>query len=452
MPELQTITTPATASSAGLRLIGVNETRLPVVRFGITVPHGTTHDAPGRSGQWRSTLEMLVRGCAGLDRAQFADALETLGSAIYATAGPHVSLIRGITLRRNWPATAKLLRQALNEPLFCPTETRQLIEETTDELAQARDDDATVAEIFWRRLLFEGHPFARSPAGEPEDLARADADQLSRQWRQRWSTAAAGSMCFVFAGDLQVEEAAEWAVDLRQDCSEVSAFSGPAAEPVPPTGSGRLWLVDKPGRVQSQIRLGCLVAPQEERQAMALWLGVVAFGGVFTSPFVHEIRDVRGWSYGSHASYDRMSPGVTPLTLSTEPSTDDTVDCLRLMHQMWGTLVAGDLAEETLGFTRDYLLNRFPFRVATADAVLWSSMAYVFRGLSPDRLAAFPQVLESITFAEVRAALTAALSQAATRIVVVGDAERLASGMEGFCAAEDFTLSRRRFREPLVQG
>ncbi len=443
MPELQCFNGPQ-----GQRIIGVHDKSLPVVRFGIAINHGTDSDPLGHSGLWRITLEMLMRGSEKLDRAHFASALETLGSALYCSAGRQIALVRGITLKRNWQATIDLAHQALNEPAISASETQQLIDETIDELAQARDDDATVAEIFWRRLLYKGHASARSPAGEPNDLRTLSVKTVKDFWQKQWLQRNT-KLWFVFAGDLRSEEAVAFTEQMSVAQAQATSQKPQIETPAPVKTAHHVWLVEKPERVQSQIRVGTLVPPLEHVEATALWLGTVAFGGIFTSPFTKEIRDVRGWSYGAYASYERMNPSATALTLSAAPATADTLPCLNLMHDMFAQLCRGELEDEIIDFARAYLLNRFPFRIATPDARLWSSMAYVFRDLEPNMLNSFPEMLKNISNTEVRNALRKVLFGCNVSSVVVGDAGALRGPLEKFSQARDTCMDVKHFREAL---
>src|SRR5439155_20335226 len=104
-----------------------------------------------------------------------------------------------------------------------------------------------------RRQLYGAHPYARSSTGEPADLDKLKPEDL-RAW---WSQVARPDMAtLIFSGDIEMDKA----VALAE-----SAFGGWKAEgakpefklpEIPAPAATHIVLVNRPGSVQSQIRVG----------------------------------------------------------------------------------------------------------------------------------------------------------------------------------------------------
>jgi len=158
-----------------------------------------------------------------------------------------------------------------------------------------------------------------------------------------------------FSGDVTAAQARQLLehvlATLPGDSSpDVGAIPIPAPRgPATQTARGlELWVVDKPDRSQVQLRVGQAALPGTHPDALALWLGTVAFGGMFTSPLVRAVRDERGWSYTAHAGFDRQSPFLSPLVLRSAPDAEHAIPCLELELDLYRELAQGSLDSETL--------------------------------------------------------------------------------------------------------
>jgi zinc protease len=193
--------------------------------------------------------------------------------------------------------------------------------------------------------------------------------------------------------------------------------------PPPPEPPGlRVLVVDKPERTQAQLYLGRLAASGHAPDALALWLGVTAFGGTFTSQFTREVRDVRGWSYSAYAEFARRRPWPTPVVLKSAPAIGDAVDCLALELELYQKLARGELDPGAVDFARAYLLNRYPLEVASPTDLLLPAVRNELLGLAPDELFRTPERLEALRSEDVSAALRRYLHTERLVVVMVATA------------------------------
>ncbi len=405
----------------GATVLVLPDASLPVVRFAFATRHGAALDPQGRAGRTRAMLELLLRGTTSKPRAVFSEALERLGSQVQSSAGSELGLVRGIALKRHLDRTLALAGEALLAPAFAESELSTYVKETVEQLRAERDDDDSLAELFLRRALYKDHPLARSPFGEPRDVQELTRADISEAYRARLCQ---GELVVAFAGDLSVEEATRAARRI------IEPFPQPTAPievlpPLPDPQGMQLWLVDKPERTQAQLRLAHLTVNGKHQHLYPLWLGTMAFGGTFTSPFCREVRDVRGWSYTAHAELPRRRARRAPLVLRSAPALTDLLDCLALELDLWAKLAAGDLANDDIELARSYVLNRYPFEVATPADLLLPAVQNELLGLAPEALFATPREIESLPADAVRSALATHLSGQQLVAVMVATAKEI---------------------------
>lgn len=402
----------------GATLIVLRDRSLPVTHFAVAMRTGAGHDPMGAAGATHLLLQLMVRGTERLSRDLFSGALEEQGSMLDAVVHSETALWRGVSLAENLKPTWDLLGEALTTPALAPRELERLQAEVCEALESSRDDDGTCADLFFRRLLYGAHPFARNPVGETTDIRGVDRALLGQLREQRVSCA---NLVLIFAGDIDTEAACQLTEPWLRRLPTGAVAS---ALPMPRQERGvRFWVVDKPDRTQAQLRWGALACAGNVPQAFPLWMGCVAFGGTFTSPFTQEIRDRRGWSYGAHAGFDRRRRYPSPIVLTTAPAVADLAACVALERQLYADLARGHLEDEPFEQTRSYLLNRFPFQVATAADLVFPALQCELLNLPLAELFALPRELEAMRADAVRAALQHVLRPDAALGVAVATAD-----------------------------
>ena len=80
--------------------------------------------------------------------------------------------------------------------------------------------------------------------------------------------------------------------------------AGPAAPPfptrvAPQPGKRQIFIVDKPGAAQSQIRIGLVGVPRSTPDYVALDVWNTILGGSFTSRLNNNLREKHGYAYGA---------------------------------------------------------------------------------------------------------------------------------------------------------
>ena len=128
-----------------------------------------------------------------------------------------------------------------------------------------------------------------------------------------------------------------------------------------------------------------------------------AFGGMFSSRLMQEIRVKRGWSYGAGCSL-RRSRGAHWFEMWMATAIEVAGDAAALTLQLYGDLVARGLTADEIDFARSYLVGSMPFHLATARQRMQLAVRDVAFGLAPDYTATLPDRLADLGVDEVRAA------------------------------------------------
>ncbi len=116
----------------------------------------------------------------------------------------------------------------------------------------------------------------------------------------------------VLVGDVEPEQALDAAERALGELERCRARP-PQLPPVPPLAPGPLLLVDRPGSVQSSLRIALPAVARTHPDHAALQLANLVFGGYFSSRWVENIREDKGYTYGPHSLVEHSVAGSTLL-------------------------------------------------------------------------------------------------------------------------------------------
>ncbi|HEX5578346.1 MAG TPA: insulinase family protein, partial [Candidatus Limnocylindria bacterium] len=194
-------------------------------------------------------------------------------------------------------------------------------------------------------------------------------------------------------------------------------------------GARRLVIVDRPGSVQSELRVGHLgIERRHPRYFPALVLGAI-LGGVFGSRLNLRLREELGYTYGARAGFDpRRAPG--PFSAAAAVQTEVTADALREMVELLTR--ARDAAPEApeLHEVRDYLVGVFPLRFETTGGVAMAMEPVAVYGLPDDYWQTYRQHLEAVEGDDVLSAARDLLMPDQFLMLAVGDAAAIREPLE----------------------
>jgi zinc protease len=407
----------------------------PLVWFDISIGGGAADDPEGIEGLHRHAGLLARRGAGHRNRIELDQALDSLGAAVEISVSRDALTISGMALSRNLERVFALACDILVEPRFDLSEHEQLLRETPQVLDEIRDDDSSLASRWFDWLCAPGHPYSRTSLGTDRSIARIDREQALAQWR---SEVRPDNLVVGLAGDVDDARAHRLAAELASRLGSRAGAPGVALQqrplPAPPRGR-RYILVDKPERTQAQLRMGHLSMGYGHPDTGAMLLAETAFGGMFSSRLMQEIRVKRGWSYGAGCALRRSrKPHWFEIWLA--PGAAVAGEAAKLTLDLYADLAAHGPSDEEIDFARSYLVGAMPFHSATARQRMQLSVRDAVLGMVPGYSAGLPQLVADVSASDVRRACAAHLKPDDTMTVVVSTASLIQNDL----AASDGAL------------
>ena len=199
----------------------------------------------------------------------------------------------------------------------------------------------------------------------------------------------------------------------------------PAREdfPVTPADTERkIWIVDRPGAVQSEIRVGHLGIERSNPDHYALSVLNTLLGGAFTSRLNLNLREKNGFTYGVRSRFSlRRRPGS--FQVSTAVGSEVTAPAVREILGELERLVDGGPEEREVEAARDYIAGVFPLRLETAGQVASRIIEQVVFGLPEDYHRTYRDRIRAVATEDAAEAGRRHVRPAEAQIIVVGDAD-----------------------------
>ncbi len=419
VPELgptHQLTLPPTAERTlanGLTVIALRRPSVPLVEVRLRVPFAEA-DLAGTS----LLTQTLFSGTATMSTVDIAAELQRVGGGLGAGADPDRLLLTGNALVDGLPRLLRVLADVLSSAAYPADEVGTERDRLVDRIQVAQSQPAHLARVALLKRVYGGHPYAlQTPP--PEEVKEVTPAQLLQLHGERMHPDGA---VLVLVGDL----------DPAAAIAEVEAAlggwrgSGPRIElpPAPALVPGPLTLVDRPGSVQSSLRLAQPGVPRTHPDHAALQLANLIFGGYFSSRWVENIREDKGYTYGPHSLIEHSIAG-TILVISAEVATEVTGPALLETWYELGRLANLPPRQDELDQARQYALGTLQLGMSTQAGLAGLTSTYAGYGLRLDYLAEHAARLAAATLDEVAEASRTYLAPARGVTVVLGDAERI---------------------------
>jgi zinc protease len=402
--------------------------RLPdreLVNVHLVLDAGAAAEDEALAGVAALTAQLLVTGTRALDAAAFAEATERLGIEMSSESGWDSARAAFQSLPRFLDDGLALLSDMVREPRFDPGEFERLKTERLTDIIQARADAGRLAdEQFLHHLYDASTPYHRLSAGTPETVGPLTLDNVQTHHRTHYQP---GRAHLIVAGAFDPDAVLRAAEERLGDWDG----SGPGHREIEPqlAGGRRIVLVDRPGSVQSELRVGLIGITRLDPRFYKVNVMSALLGGVFWSRLNVRLREELGYTYGVHTYLDlRRSPG--PFSARTGVQTEVTASALTELLAQLDTIRSEQPPAKELREVKDYLIGVFPLRFETTGGVATAIEPLVNYGLPDDYWQTYRDRLEAVSESDIRSAANELIVPDKLLCLVVGDAAKVRAELE----------------------
>lgn len=428
VPEIVTSTL-----ANGLTVWLVPRPGLPKVTAVLVVRGGSAVDPADKMGISEVFAAALKSGTASRNARQIAEEMQALGGDLSTFVNDDAVFVSADALSGGVDRLLEVVADVAVHASF-PADEVEL--EKANALESLKADQATpefAVDKAFGAAVFGDHPY-RLEAPEESALEAVSPELMRSEFARRFRPERS---LLIVAGNLDPK-----AVAARVG----EAFgswrgSGPVPDPVPPTppaGQRRILLVDRPGSIQSEIRVGRPAVKATDADYYPLVVANTIFGGSFGSRLTKNIREDKGYTYSPGASVQTLAEGGrlrTRAAVRNEVTGASLLEIFYELDRMGATLPA----DEELARAKRFQTGLYLLRNQTQGAIAFTLASNWVKGLPPEALAEFVPKVEAVTAEDVRRVGRTYFCSRNQTVVVGGDVAAIRPDVELFADPETVT-------------
>lgn len=432
LPELQTFTL-----SNGLVVALAERHDVPTVQMSLTFDSGYASDFGKKVGTASFAMSMLREGTETRTSQDIAKELETLGTNLSTGASIDTSRLSMDSLVTNLAPSLDIFADILENASFSDDEIERKRANWLENIKREKASPNTQALRILPGLIFgDNHAYGvpLTGSGTEQSITSLTRDDLI-SYRDTWLRPDNARLVIVGATTeaeikpLLEEALGEWKAPATP--KPTKQFTDVAMQTKP-----RVYIIDQPGTPQSTIFAGHLAPADDAPNAEVLDVANTILGGSFTSRVNMNLREDKGWSYGSRtiwSAYDEAGLFFTLAPVQTDKTKESIQEILKELNQYQTSKPA---TAEELEKVQMNKTAKLPGAYETKGALLGAIVDTLDKGKDMAWLENYGERVNAITVEDVQSNARTLIDTDALTWVIVGDAKQIADDVRSLNLGE----------------
>jgi predicted Zn-dependent peptidase len=397
---------------------------MPMVTIRLATQTGSIDEAADQVWLAGITGEMMQQGTTTRSAEEIAQQAALMGGSLGVNAGANETTIRTDVFSESAVAAVDLIADVARNPRFPESELGRIRNDYVRKLSMDRTDPRSMVSARFEELLYPDQPYGRS-FPTPEMLKGYTLEQV-RAFHDHNFGAARSRIYVVGRFD---EAAIEKAI--RRDFGGWNAGSPPSVPVVNAVSRPGVYLIDRPGAVQSTFLIGLPVIGPDSHDYRRLQVANGVLGGTFLSRITWFLREQKGYSY-SPVSYVYVRLRSAYWVEDADVATNATGASVKGIVDEINRLRAEPPTEKELRGVQNFLAGVFVLFNSTRDGIAGQLDNVDLYALDEDYLRDYVASIYAVTPADVQRMAQQYIDPAKLAIVVAGDKKVIADQLRPF--------------------
>jgi len=404
----------------GLEILIAENHAAPLASVRALVRSGADHDTADVAGLASLTADLLDEAAGNRDGVQLAEALGLLGASLGTGADWDASYVSLDVLSRNATAAFTIFADVVRRATLPADALERVRSERLMELLQQRDEPAAIAAKRFSGLLYGTGAYGNSIGGNPESVARITLDHARDFYARHFIP---NNTAIIVAGDVDANETVATLESLFGDWPRGEEPPQPVVNPQR-VDANRIYLIDRPTAVQSEIRIGHVGVARSTADYFPLSVMNALLGGVFNSRINLNLRERHGYTYGARSTFAfRRHPG--PFVVSAPVRNEVTRESVEEVFAELRRIRTGDVEDRELDDTKSYLMGVFPATVQSSSDIAGRLLDMELYGLPHDYFDRYRDNIAAVGKDNIAAVAQKYIDPDRALIVIVGNAKQI---------------------------
>lgn len=363
---------------------------------------------------------LLAEGTAQHDSKAIAETAQGYGGSLGAEAASDGITVYGNALASNADGMLRLLAEVARTPAFPDNEVKLAQANALQSLMAAEAQPGFKAERALAQAVYGDHPYGRTQPTEAAIKAvtpQQFRDAHARRFRPDHAL-------LVVTGRIEPAQAFALAQSAFGDWKD-AGDAVPDTPKAAATATPKFVLVQRPGSVQSALRLGRPAIAATDPDYIPLQLANAVVGGGFSSRLMQNLREDKGYTYGAGSRVSALREGGR-ITASADVRNEVTGASLKEFVAEYARLGSEPVPQRELDDTKRYIAGGYLISNQMQGAVAGTLAGNWLVGLPPEYLGEYVPRIRAVDAAQVQAMGRKYYDPKDQSIVVVGDDKAVA--------------------------
>ena len=404
----------------GLRVLVAENHNAPIVAMRTLVRSGADHDNAQLAGLASLVADVLDEGAGDRDGIRLAEDIGTLGASLGTGADWDATYASMDVLSRNTAPAVSILSDVSARAMLPADGFERVRAERLTELLQQRDEAGAIAGKRFASLLYGTGVYGNSVVGNPESVARITLDDVRTFYKHHYVP---NNSSVVIAGDIETPAALKLVEKTFAGWERGHEAPRPVVTPQR-VDSSRVYIIDRPQAVQSEIRIGHIGVARSTDDYFALSVMNALLGGVFNSRINLNLREKHGYTYGARSTFAfrrQAGPFVVAAPVRNEVTRQSVEEVLSELRR----IRTGDVEKQELDDVKNYMMGVFPASVQSSGDIASRLVDMELYGLPENYFDRYRENIAAIGRDEVTSVAEKYIDPDRTLIVIVGSAKQI---------------------------
>jgi zinc protease len=419
----------------GLRVIVLESNhRLPTFSMEMVVLSGGLSDPADMHGLSGATAALLREGTAKHTSKELAEQLDTIGATLGANSGlsGFTSSVTAAGLVENFDQVLDLFTEVVRTPKFPADEVERYKSRTLSSQPQLRGNASFLAQERLNQAIYGMHPASLliPPADGIKKITAAD---LARFHDENYIP---NNAMLTITGDVTLKEILP---KLERAFGDWQGGAAPKTTipAVPAQGAARIFLINRPGSVQTVFQIGALGIERTDPDYAAMAVMNRILGGGGSSRLFLNIREDKSYAYSVGSGFSSSKYRGT-FVANAPVRTDATEGALREFMNEFNRIRNEKVSPTELDNAKRSIVGGFALSLENPAARLQNIITQKVYDLPANYWDTYPQKIESITAEDVQRVAQKYIDLNHLQIVAVGDAAKTREVLAKFGTVEEF--------------
>jgi len=416
----------------GMSIMVLEDHKLPNVSLQLVIDGaGGLYDPAETPGLAGATAIMLKEGTTTRTSKQIAEQFDQLGASMNANTsfGSKSTTVNISGLKDNMAQWMALAADVLLNPTFPQSEFDKLKQRQKTQLMMFRSNPSFLVQERFFKAVYGDHP-ASMLVPTAESIDKITRDALVKWHAEHYVPQ---NVRLGIAGDIT---AAEFTAMLQN----LPAWNGTkaAVPPVPPTtpaSAKKVYLVNRPGSVQTDLWVGNITVTRTDPDYMAMELMNRIVGGGAAARLFVNLRENKGFTYGAYSGLltgAYAGPWFAYVSNRTDVTDGATTELMKEIARIRDEKVPESELEEC----KRSLVASFALSLEQPARLLSYAMMLKEYNLPADYWDTYPAKMMQLTAEQVQRVARKYINMDTLQMVAVGDASKIKSTLEKFGPVE----------------